>query len=299
MNIKIYTVASIQEGWKRIKEELGEDAIILSIKELNGIFEIIATSPNSQAKEKVFAEELIGLKNFVKRLEEKKIEKELKKQIEEEVLLSYGYIVEKYPINIEGKIELNPLSKKYIFLFGNVSSGKSITVVKLASLLKFEKQKKVCIASFDFYKIGGSESLLSFANIMQIPFFQIKSEKDLILHKDYLDEFEHIIFDTPGNIKDLKEIEKFIQFISKSSQAENILVLPLTKKETLLDKDVQYFSKFNIHHLILTKYDQIENKLPLYYVLGNFNYPVSYITNGVDVPQDIFHMQKLVEERVI
>ncbi len=300
MNIKKYTVYSIQEGWRKVKEELGEDAIILSVKEIEGLFEIIATSPGKEIKDKALKEtSLLKLKSFLSKLEESDIENPIKEKIEEEILLTYTPIVENYPIDFQEKVENNPLNKKYIVLFGNVSSGKSITVAKLASILKFEKQKKVCIASFDFYKIGGSESLFSFAEIMHIPYFQIKEEKDLITHKSYLDEFEHIIFDTPGNIKELKEIEKLVYLISKSSQTENILVLPLTKKETLLEKDVQYFSRFNINHLILTKYDQIDNTLPLYYVFGSFNYPVSYITNGVNVPQDIFHVNKLLEEKVM
>ncbi len=300
MNVKKYTVYSIQEGWRKIKEELGDDAIILSVKEIDGFFEIIASSPDKSSVNKILKEiQLINLKTFLENLENSKLSSELKKKIEEEIILTYTPIVENYPFDIERKIEKNPLNKKYIVLFGNVSSGKSITVAKLASILKFEKQKKVCIASFDFYKVGGSESLFSFAEIMHIPYFQIKEEKDMILHKDYLDEFDHIIFDTPGNLRDLTDIEKIIRFISKSSQAENILVLPLTKKESLLEKDVQYFSRFNINHLILTKYDQIENPLPILYIFGSFNYPVSYITNGVNVPQDIFSAEKLVEQKVI
>ncbi len=299
MNIKKYTVLNIQEGWKKIKDDLGEEAIILSVKEIGGHFEIIAASPGKY--ENIFSGNihLLKLYNFVKGLENAELPEKIKDYIQEEIVQSYTSILENYPVNIEKKIKKNPFEKNYILVFGNVSSGKSITIAKLASILKFEKHKKVCIASFDYYKIGGSESLFSFAEIMQIPYFQIKDEKDLILHKDYLDEFDHILFDTPGNIENLRETENLLLLVSKSSKTENILVLPLTKKETLLEKDVKYFCRFNISHMILTKYDQIESPISLYFVLSSFEYPVSYITNGVNVPQDIFPAEKLLTEKVI
>ncbi len=302
MKVKKYTVFSIQEGWRRIKEDLGENAIILSVKEFNGAFEILATSPSiSKEVEKIKDEKqkLIKLKSFVEKLTKTNISQELLGTIEEEIIQIYSVIVDNISnISLKDRIKINPLTKKYIVVFGNISSGKSTTIAKLASILKFERGKKICIASFDFYKIGGSESLFKFADIMQIPYFLIKEEKDLILHKDYLDEFEHIIFDTPGNIKELKNIENLVSLISKSTNTENILIIPLTKKESLIDKDFKYFSRFNIDHLILTKYDLIDNRIPLYYVLSASDYPVSYITNGLNVPQDIFYAEKLLEEKV-
>lgn len=299
MQVKKFLVKNIQEGWRKVKETLGEDAIILSIKEEENTFEIIAASPEKNIKNlKESHLQLVNLKNFLKELETSFIEENIKEQIEEDILLTYTPIIKNFP-NVSIKIKENPLSKKYIVLFGNIASGKSITAAKLAAILKFERNKKICLASLDFYKIGASETVETFAKIMQIPFVKVESEKDFILKKDFFEEFEHVIFDTPGNINDLKDIEKFTYLISKGSQTESILVLPLTKKEKLLAKDIHYFSKFNIEHLILTKYDQIENNLPIYYIISSFDYPISYIANGVNVPEDIFHGKKLLEEKVL
>ncbi len=302
MKIKKYTVYSIQEGWRKIKEDLGEDAIILSVKEFSGMFEILATSPSAEnvIKIKKEKEKFLKIQLFLDKLKGSQIDESIKNEIEDEIIQVYSVILDNLSnISLKDRIYSNPLEKNYILIFGNISSGKSTTIAKLASILKFERNKKICLASFDFYKIGGSESLFKFAEIMQIPYFLIKEEKDLILHKSYLDEFDHILFDTPGNIKYLDKIENLVSFVSKSSKTENILVIPLTKKELLIDKDLKYFSRFNIDHLILTKYDLIENKIPLYYVLTSCDYPISYITNGLNVPQDIFNAKKLLEEKVL
>jgi len=303
MKLKKYTVENLQKGWMQIREDLGESAIILSIKEINGVFEILAASPQKKQEKKddklleLFRKKfsknediknLEKLIDFLIRLKDSNLSDKILSEVQDEILKNYLPVIEQINrIDILKKIETNPLTKKYINVLGNISSGKSTTIAKLAAILKFNRNKKIAVASFDFYKIGGSESLKKFAEIIQIPFFMIKDEKDLIMYKDSFDEFEHILFDTPGNIKDLSETEKLLTFISSSSEAENILTVPLTKKETLIDRDISYFSKFKIHHLILTKIDELENKIPLYFVLSNYDYKISYITNGLNVPKDI------------
>lgn len=300
MLLKKFLAKNIQEGWRKVKETLGEDAIILSIKESDNTFEIIAASPEKKAKDiKGKYLKLANLKSFVTELEKSDIDELIKEEIEEEIVLTYTPIIKTSFTNLFNRIYKDPLNKKFIVLFGNISSGKSITAAKLAAILKFERGKNICIASLDFYKIGGSETVETFSQIMQIPFVKIENEKDFILNKDFFEEFDHVILDTPGNINELKEVEKFSYLISKGSNTENILVIPLTKKERLIEKDIHYFSKFNIKHLILTKYDQIESRLPIYYILSTSNYPVSYIANGVKVPEDIFHAEKLLEEKVL
>lgn len=303
MKMKKYLVDNLQKGWMLIREELGENAIILSIKETEGSFEILAASPEkkkTEIKDKLFEqfkskfsrkEDISSLEkiiNLLIKIKDSKLSGKFLSEIQDEISDIYLPIIEKInSVDVLTKIETNPLRKKFINVLGNISSGKSTTVAKLAAILKFNREKKIAVASFDFYKIGGSESLKTFAEIMQIPFFMIKDEKDLIMYKDSFEEFEHILFDTPGNIKDLDEVEKLLTFITSSPQAENILTVPLTKKESLINKDINYFSKFRIHHLILTKIDEIENQIPLYFVLSNYDYKISYITNGLNVPKDI------------
>ena len=311
MKMKKYSVENLQKGWMLIREELGENAIILSVKEVEGKFEILAASPEKkppiQAENRLYEsfknkfskkEDINGIEslvNFMIKLKDCNINEKILDEIQGEVVRNYIPIVEKInSVDVLAKIETNPLQKKYINVLGNISSGKSTTIAKLAALLKFNKDKNIAVASFDFYKIGGSESLKKFAEIMQIPFFMIKDEKDLIMYKDSFDEFEHILFDTPGNIKDLKEVEKLLSFITASAEAENILTVPLTKKENLIDKDIRYFSKFKINHLILTKLDELENKIPLYFVLTNYDYKISFITNGLNVPKDIVEAHQVL-----
>ncbi len=310
MKMKKYLVENLQKGWTQIREELGENAIILSIKEVGGNFEILAATPEkkkTEIKDRLFEqfkakfskrEDINSLEkiiNLLIKIKDSKLSEKLLTEIQDEIHKIYFPVIERVnSIDILTKIETDPLKKRFINVLGNISSGKSTTIAKLAAILKFNRDKKIAVASFDFYKVGGSESLKTFAEIMQIPFFMIKDEKDLIMYKDSFDEFEHILFDTPGNIKDLSDVEKILTFITASPEAENILTVPLTKKESLIDRDINYFSKFRIHHLILTKIDEIDSKIPLYFILSNYDYKISYITNGLNVPKDIVESYQIL-----
>ncbi len=205
MLLKKFLAKNIQEGWRKVKETLGEDAIILSIKESNNAFEIIAASPEKKAKDiKGKYLKLANLKSFVTELEKSDVDELLKEARGEEMVLTYTPIIKTNLTNLFDRIYKNPLNKKFIVLFGNISSGKSITAAKLAAILKFERGKNICIASLDFYKIGGSEAVETFSQIMQIPFVKIENEKDFILNKDFFEEFDHVILDTPVNINERK-----------------------------------------------------------------------------------------------
>jgi len=312
MRMKKYIVRNLQEGWIQIRKEMGENAIILSVKESGGQFEIFAASPEQKTEKKEkklfdifrnkFSKEedinrFENLVNFLIKLKESNLNGNLQKEIQDEIIQNYLPIVERLNrVDILSKIETNPLTGKFINVLGNISSGKSTTIAKLAAILKFNRDKKIAVASFDFYKIGGSESLKKFAEIMQIPFFMIKDEKDLITYKGSFDEFEHILLDTPGNIKNLSQVERLLSVITAGQNAENILTVPLTKKESLIDKDIRYFSKFKVHHLILTKMDELENRLPIYFILSNYDYKISYITNGLNVPNDIVESSHVLNE---
>jgi flagellar biosynthesis protein FlhF len=300
--MKKFVVESIQEGWEKINKELGENAIIIDIKEVENKLEIIAAVAVNNKKEKNeiklieklkkefnSEEDVSKLKNildFVISLKNKNenkintVERHLKENFQ-------NYIDADTKKLIESKILNEKLLKKYITVLGGIATGKTTTIAKIASILKFNLGKKIAIASFDFYKIGGFDSLKKFAEIMQIPFFPIKDEKEIISYKDGLELYDHIIFDTPGNIFELKEIEKLVSFITNSINSENILTISLDKKENIIREEINYFSKFNISHAVLTKYDTLTDKEDLFITLSNIPFKVSFVSTGLKVPSDI------------
>ncbi|RUM47655.1 MAG: hypothetical protein DSY47_06660 [Hydrogenothermus sp.] len=313
MYMKKFIAPDLQTGWIKIYEELGEDAIIISVKEIENEFEIIAASANpikyQKNKEKrTFLEKLRSeftsdkdIENLEKLFEIvislKNSKDEIKKfasKFSYKSLYKLSEIKSKSEL-IKKKIYPKKLQKKFLNIFGGIATGKTTTVVKLAANLKFNQEKKVAVASFDFFKVGGFENLKKFCEIMQVSFFPIKSEKDIIAYKDDFENFDHVLFDTPGNLKNLEDTANLISYISQSENSENILVISLDKKDTVIEREIQYFSNFNIHHCILTKFDEVE-EYEFLMGLANVPYKVSFITNGLNIPNDIFELEELLEK---
>ncbi len=308
--MKKFLVDSIQEGWEKINSELGENAIIINIKEIDNKLEIIAASPVKKIKEVQKENILDKLQNNFKTEEDIKNLEELLNfivQVKNKSKTKIDKITKHLKVNLENylnidnqdliteKIIKEKFNKKFITVLGGIATGKTTTIAKIASILKFNLNRKIAIASFDFYKIGGFDNLKKFAEIMQIPFFPIRDEKEIISYKDSLEHYDHIIFDTPGNLSDLKDTEKLINYIALSSNSENILTISLDKKESIIKKEIEYFSKFNISHSILTKYDQLDDKEDLFITLSNIPFKVSYISNGLRVPKDIIEFESLIQ----
>ncbi len=313
MYMKKFIAPDLQTGWIKINEELGEDAIIISVKEIGDEFEIIAASANPSIKEETkenytFLEKLKSefssekdienLENlFEVALKLKNTKAEIKKFASKYTYKSLNHLtqMESKTQLIKNKIYPKKLQRKFLNILGGIATGKTTTVVKLAANLKFNQEKNVAIASFDFFKVGGFENLKKFCEIMQVSFFPIKSEKDLIAYKDDFENFDHVLFDTPGNLKSLEDTASLISFISQSENTENILVVSLDKKDTVIEREISYFSKFNINHCILTKYDEVE-EMEFLMTLSNIPYKVSFITNGLNIPSDIFELENLLEK---
>ncbi len=68
---------------------------------------------------------------------------------------------------------------------------------------------------------------------------------------------------------------------------ENHLVLSATTKDSDLAQNGQRFSILPIHSYVFTKIDETEEFTPLFNQLLRYRKPLSFLTNGQKVPEDI------------
>ena len=66
-----------------------------------------------------------------------------------------------------------------------------------------------------------------------------------------------------------------------------------TKKRDNLEDVVKRFSVVNPTHFILTKLDETTSLLGVIKALSDFNIPLSFITNGQNVPDDIMYADEV------
>ncbi len=199
------------------------------------------------------------------------------------------------------KIESSAEGPKVIIFIGPTGVGKTTTIAKLASRFAIEEKKKVALLTADTYRIAAAEQLRTYANIMQVPFRVIYGEEEMVgAVKDFY-TYDYIFVDTMGhshrNEEQCESTGKIIENLEGLAEYQCFLVLSATTKYKDLIKIVDSYKAIADYQLIFTKLDET-------YTLGNLlnlrmytQAPISYVTCGQNVPEDIevFDPQKVVK----
>ena len=190
--------------------------------------------------------------------------------------------------------------KAEVFI-GPTGVGKTTTIAKLASLLHVTEKKKVCLLTVDTYRIAAAEQLRTYASILEIPFRVIYSVEEMKHAAEDFRDFDYIMVDTAGhslhNEEQKTNIVNFINALSEEMETDSYLVLSATTKYRDLIEITDTYAAMVKYKLIFSKMDETGATGNLYNIRLHTGAPMSYITNGQDVPDDIeeFNAQKIVK----
>jgi flagellar biosynthesis protein FlhF len=97
-----------------------------------------------------------------------------------------------------------------------------------------------------------------------------------------------LLIDTAGRSpKDDQSIEELADFLQPDLNIDSHLVLAATARERELHEAVKRFGVLDLKSYIFTKLDECENFGALLNVPTRNNYPLSYLTCGQKVPEDL------------
>ncbi|RKY89483.1 flagellar biosynthesis protein FlhF [candidate division KSB1 bacterium] len=177
---------------------------------------------------------------------------------------------------------------KTIALIGPTGVGKTTTIAKLATKNKLINRKKVGLISIDTFRIAAVEQLKTFANIAEIPLKVVYTPDEMINAVSEMKDMELIYIDTTGRSqKDtprLKEIKKFLEMIHPD---EVHLVISMTSKLKDIMDVVEKFGIITYNRLLFTKLDETTNLGAALSVITRIKKPLSYLSTGQNVPDDI------------
>lgn len=203
-----------------------------------------------------------------------KIEKTLRELIKSKIVVSG-------PID-KGK------RKKVLMFVGPTGVGKTTTMAKLGAIMSLRQNLKVCFITIDNYRIAATEQLKKYAEIMRIPIHVVTDPQDF---KEIVenDKSDIIMVDTSGRShrNDLKiaEIKNYAD-VSNHEIHKILCASANTKRSDLMDVFKAY-DALNIDSVIITKVDETSHIGNIISVADKYNKPISYFTNGQEVPNDI------------
>lgn len=318
MQIKRFEGKDIQEALRQVKEELGPEAIILSTQKVKGPLHRIGLSNRSRVEVVAAIDRtpdscpsmippfLLDGEGGTK--EEGMIQKILSAGFSPEFIhhlikeiqilrkaygnaclseVYHGFLRSKLMEQIE--VTSPSLSQTRIWSFiGPTGVGKTTTMVKLAAYFSLNVTPRVTLITIDTYRIGAIDQLKTYAQILKLPLevaFHCEGLKKIIeKNRDQ----DLLLIDTTGRSPNARDqIEELRSFLTVHPQIENHLILSATTKENDLNRIVQQFSLLPIQSYIFTKIDETDEFIPLFNQLLRYKRPLSYLTNGQRVPEDI------------
>jgi flagellar biosynthesis protein FlhF len=179
-------------------------------------------------------------------------------------------------------------TRRVVALVGPTGVGKTTTVAKLAANFKLTHGVRVGLVTVDTYRIAAIEQLKTYAEIIDLPLAVVNDPDSMERAFDELGAVDLVFIDTAGRgPRDEVKVRELGQFLAKARPDEVHLVLSAVAGQRSLRLAIERFSAFPVDRLILTKLDEAESMGGLLAVLGLSGRPLSYLTTGQSVPEDI------------
>ena len=180
------------------------------------------------------------------------------------------------------------IKKKVIMFIGPTGVGKTTTMAKLGAIYSLRENFKVTFVTIDTYRIAATEQLKKYAGIMKIPVHVVNEQNSF---RDVIDKEKSdiIMVDTSGRShKDelkISEIKSYVDMVEYDF--EKILCVSANTKKSDLDDVFKAFDKINFNSIIITKVDEASYIGSVIDIADKYKKPISYYTNGQEVPNDI------------
>ncbi|MDO5517760.1 MAG: flagellar biosynthesis protein FlhF [Clostridium sp.] len=175
-----------------------------------------------------------------------------------------------------------------VALVGPTGVGKTTTIAKLAGRLALVEKKKVGLITIDTYRIGAIEQLKTYAEIMNIPFKVVITIKEMGEAIESMADCDVILIDTTGrSSKNTMQISELRAFIEKAQPDYVNMVVSATTKNKDIKNILNGYSDLGYDSVIVTKLDETTVYGSIYNIAKRADKPVSFITIGQNVPDDI------------
>ena len=176
---------------------------------------------------------------------------------------------------------------------GTTGVGKTTTIAKLAAQLMFTAKKKVGLISIDNYRIGAMEQLKTYASILGIPCFPAFNRKDFLFALKRMGSRDIVLIDTAGQSHyDRLKIIELKNMIADDPFISSHLLMSVSTTDSEMSKAATNFSPLEFQSYIFTKVDEAERFGSVINQIMKLPLPISYITTGQNVPEDIERANK-------
>lgn len=208
--------------------------------------------------------------------------------------MDYGAAYQRLRATIESMIRVGrPLqttagNRRTVALVGPTGVGKTTTIAKLAANLRLRDKKNVGLITVDTYRIAAVEQLRTYADIIDLPMEVVSTPREMREAINRIAHLDLVLMDTAGRSpRDEIKLQELKMMLGEAGTDEVHLVMSATSSAKALATTARHFSGVGATSLLLTKLDEATGLGHLLGLLRDCPLPISYLTNGQNVPDDI------------
>jgi len=202
-------------------------------------------------------------------------------------------------IACQGPFRLDAGRCHKVALVGPTGVGKTTTIAKLAANYRLREKRRVGLITVDTYRIAAVEQLRTYADIIDLPMQVVSTPRQMREAVREMSQLDLLLIDTAGRSpKDEVKIQELKSFLTEAEADEVHLVLSAVTGSAALARTAEAFAETGTTALVVTKLDEASSLGNLLPVLQASRLPLSYVTNGQNVPDDIAvaHPARLARE---
>ena len=188
-------------------------------------------------------------------------------------------------VRVSGGLDM---SRKTAIFIGPTGVGKTTTLAKLAAQFRFQYGRSVGLITIDAYRIAAIDQLRTYAQIMSIPLKVALTPEELEQCIREYGDMDVILVDTPGRSPfNTDALHSLQDFLEAAQPADTHLLIALSMKESDAYMVTENFMPQYVRQIIFTKVDETSSFGPILGICKKMEKPVSYLTTGQNVPDDI------------
>jgi flagellar biosynthesis protein FlhF len=303
---RTYIVRDMSEALVQIKRDLGPDAIILSSREVrredtdDDAYDLevtamcetdgrkrahkqITRSPND-ARSAAFEKRLLS--GGVPMNAARTLSMHVRKNLRTARIPFIDAVSE--ALRAELGFRSKPISRVQA-LVGATGVGKTTTIAKLAAAFALVEKRSVALVCLDHYRIGASEQLSRYADLIGVPMECAADTKGLERALKKLGKAEVVLVDTAGRSpRDTSDLQLMADTLRGVSEPVEItMCVTSSMREAELCATLTRHSVLTPSRLLVTKVDEAIHCGGIVAAHVHSGLPLSHFTTGQRVPEDI------------